>query len=1464
MSMRSNIIQKSTIQFRYQGKAQANRCNNVLEQIFGLHLLPEMDKAITAVSPEAVSIEMERLEIDLGQINEEDLLTRLGPMIREAMEKALSKAMEDQFDFLKQRKSNDMSRDQDLDLEALTFYFLKGYFPYWYEKKLELIDSMEKLLLSNPLGISRMMIQNARNLEFTKRIAFGLPLENFDKLLGVLRPNEATWILEYRGEMLNALQEEKVFKSKPFGLEKSINLFILRFNLEDTGGSFNKLKFSERILKQTAAHYNMDFGSLINQMVKALEILEKDTLSSRHLGNVLKAIQNQNQMVRDDFEVPTPAPEISWLKLLNNNTWEAFKYQVSPVEREKISLFFIRESGGTNILDNLKIKGLYNLIQLLSGQASAQIKEMIQRFFTSERIGLSGFSEENELRVLLKEGVWAITESGSKANPMGFWFGLLVRSALKVKPATGTLIKALEEFGENEIVGHSKAILSKEITQSAIDSDVRWQDGKFEMKSTGGLGIDEKQIKNKIIRHYLVSGILSPSQQDLGKQDIRRIFEDLLQEGEVLISKLIEDAVDPSELLYRLNQLINRKNQALFLNYLNKQFEHLIFDFLEVDDHSVPATQSVLATVAFRKNLLSALILGKGNRKSSVFKFYQAKYHLSWIANVGDSPDKSKRDFATLDAHLSEFIGFLDSLDPSLGLKIGKLSRDLFWYKKIWEQPFPLFAGQITKIKKKNFSFETRDERSGIRKALLQSKYVLERLFKVAKNSEEDFTAVKSSIHEIQRRELRQFADYLRTDVTYRTGQAYPIEMSLKKIFAQHLVHPEPLIDFIRNNKGMTHEIVFHFKKHLSKKEWAEISKNIPGVEGMDGFPKNGITDHHTVLNNSFDVLVSILRTNKPDPKRLRFYLARIELGEKELDKLSTMFSPQEITSIFYGNDIKRIDNVNRLLELPGKLLRSSRFDSNWLKAVFEASIHSFLKFGVLDTISDFPKGLFDLLKDSKIGKPVLMALKIEISDFPMLEKPLEESEQWMIRELDADGSMQKRGFNVFQKDKTPGYHPISDLHFWVSRGYLPWWSRFKTICNILLDLGQNKLPLSQSQEESLGLLFMDTGFLDKVSEVFSLSEMGEIVAELGKKDTFRPIQKFFVKYTSKLSHHSKSEMKTESKSGFLSPKLDVSTVSLFKNMDKETWIFSYQTDKSLLDTTIYHQEDKVLSQKFFKEDPRIKKQVLGLLMLSKFMYFGNLNAVKWRKMVFEFSLQYYSIGSISYTEKFHVAFLIFIKRKYAIYNWKGVFQAIYLRSEKKEPDAVLPPAFVLEFGLDRKTLAVQPENKGEVGDQVRIGNAGLILAWPFLTMLFGRLGLLDKNQFVDEKAQNKAVYLLQYMAFGHMEFPEYELVLNKLLVGLPANVHLEQESMLTEEESTLINSLLNGMLNNWEKLKNSSIQAMQETFIQREGVLKFENTQTSLKVDSKGVDVLLDSISWNFKMVKLPWMEKPLQITWR
>ena len=166
--------------------------------------------------------------------------------------------------------------------------------------------------------------------------------------------------------------------------------------------------------------------------------------------------------------------------------------------------------------------------------------------------------------------------------------------------------------------------------------------------------------------------------------------------------------------------------------------------------------------------------------------------------------------------------------------------------------------------------------------------------------------------------------------------------------------------------------------------------------------------------------------------------------------------------------------------------------------------------------------------------------------------------------------------------------------------------------------------------------------------------------------------------------------------------------------------------------------------------------------------------------------------------------------------------------------------------------------------DSFYVLNAGLILVWPYLQIFFRELGLLDDDlQFENEKKAWKAIHLLQYLCTGEEEQEEFEFLLHKILCGLKPDDFVPTQSDLTELEKEECINLLEVLIKNWPVLKNTSVQGLQKTFIQRQGVLSKGHDGWELKIERKGYDIVLDRLTWPIALIKLPWNDYLIHVKW-
>lgn len=211
---------------------------------------------------------------------------------------------------------------------------------------------------------------------------------------------------------------------------------------------------------------------------------------------------------------------------------------------------------------------------------------------------------------------------------------------------------------------------------------------------------------------------------------------------------------------------------------------------------------------------------------------------------------------------------------------------------------------------------------------------------------------------------------------------------------------------------------------------------------------------------------------------------------------------------------------------------------------------------------------------------------------------------------------------------------------------------------------------------------------------------------------------------------------------------------------------------------------------------------------------------------------------------------------KMPTYQWKE-------HREKEEYDDVTSIQKKQERE-DRPYKKLGEEEERILNDPIYITNAGLIILSPYLGMLFEKCELMQGGVFKSIEDQYKAVHLLEYAATAQTGQDEHELVINKILTGIPIVDPVERKITLSDQDKETVDSLLYAVTQQWRGLSGTSIDGLRTTFLQREAKLEDGEEQYFMRVEQKPFDMLLDQISWNISKIKLSWMNKLLEVEWR
>lgn len=166
-------------------------------------------------------------------------------------------------------------------------------------------------------------------------------------------------------------------------------------------------------------------------------------------------------------------------------------------------------------------------------------------------------------------------------------------------------------------------------------------------------------------------------------------------------------------------------------------------------------------------------------------------------------------------------------------------------------------------------------------------------------------------------------------------------------------------------------------------------------------------------------------------------------------------------------------------------------------------------------------------------------------------------------------------------------------------------------------------------------------------------------------------------------------------------------------------------------------------------------------------------------------------------------------------------------------------------------------------GNEQYIDNAGLVLLYPYLKSLFERTGVTKDHEFDGLPGTNKGLFLLHYLVRKDEPALESKMLLNKVLCGLPEDYPSDPGDVLTEKDTHEAEEVLKSLIRAWKVLKNTSPDGFREAFLQRDGILEFQQDHWKLIIERKSIDMLLESLPYALGMIRLPWMKQHLIVEW-
>jgi len=155
------------------------------------------------------------------------------------------------------------------------------------------------------------------------------------------------------------------------------------------------------------------------------------------------------------------------------------------------------------------------------------------------------------------------------------------------------------------------------------------------------------------------------------------------------------------------------------------------------------------------------------------------------------------------------------------------------------------------------------------------------------------------------------------------------------------------------------------------------------------------------------------------------------------------------------------------------------------------------------------------------------------------------------------------------------------------------------------------------------------------------------------------------------------------------------------------------------------------------------------------------------------------------------------------------------------------------------------------------LNHAGLVLLHPFLPTLLRAWGWADERRILHPAP---AAALLYSLATGTSPEGEWQLVLPKILLGLPLADALEVVTV-SPEQLAAGEEMIRAAIEHWTVLGKTSVAGFRDSFLQRPGRLQHTENGWLLTLEQRPYDMLLDQLPWQLNYVQLPWMEEVVRV---
>lgn len=286
-----NQIGTVKFDFSMQNEEFARELYSRWDKFFMQNFEQIADELLTRHAVPSEYIEIKQLDIQIGTLSEEELDEKFPLILREKMEEALLKCLQNPHQtqtFVKQISNTENA------CEVLFYFLLHGILPWNASKRHRNINELfMEVLQSNPAKLKQFLQTYGHYTSLRERLIYQLGNPELKAGVTLLKSSESTFICSYIQFLINQYKELEQPSIPPTEHRYLVWKVTYVYLLDNASSYFNKKSFLEYTITHLATGHNVTYDYLLNIITAGLDKYTSEIPSSSGLYAILKELKEE-------------------------------------------------------------------------------------------------------------------------------------------------------------------------------------------------------------------------------------------------------------------------------------------------------------------------------------------------------------------------------------------------------------------------------------------------------------------------------------------------------------------------------------------------------------------------------------------------------------------------------------------------------------------------------------------------------------------------------------------------------------------------------------------------------------------------------------------------------------------------------------------------------------------------------------------------------------------------------------------------------------------------------------------------------------------------------------------------------------------------------------------------------------------------------------------------------------------